>query len=137
MENGLELDYCSFSDLKFSFQGLSSPVFRFSARGCQSERAREKPILCIKCFSFFQCNVKKGQYTIPIKLIISLDTGGSRLMRISLVRISLLGFFKTFHKYLTNANFGLFISLVQFFGQNIWLMRIFGLFISLLRFALC
>ena len=65
------------------------------------------------------------------------NTGGSRLMRISFVRISLLRVFKTFHKYLTNANFGLFVSLVPFFGQNISLMRIFGLFISLLRFALC
>ena len=49
----------------------------------------------------------------------SRDTGGSRLMQISLVRISLLRFFKTFHKYLLYANFGLIISLVQFFGQNI------------------
>ena len=47
-------------------------------------------------------------------------------MRISLVRISLLQFFETFHKYLPYANFGLFTSLVQFFGQNIWLMRFFG-----------
>ena len=37
-------------------------------------------------------------------------------MRISLVRISLMQFFKTFHKYLPYANFGLFISLVRFFG---------------------
>ena len=71
-------------------------------------------------------------------------------MRISLVQISLLRFFKTFHKYLPYANFGLFISLVRFFGQNIWLMRFFGylfhycdlpyanfgLFISLLRIFL-
>ena len=52
------------------------------------------------------------------------STGRSHLMRISLVRISLvrislLRFFKTFHKYLPYANFGLFISLVQFFGQKI------------------
>ena len=61
--------------------------------------------------------------------------------------ISLRGFFKTFQKYFPYANFELFISLVQFFGQNIWLMRFFGysfhycdlpyanfgLFISLLR----
>ena len=59
-------------------------------------------------------------------------TGGPRLMR-----ISLLWFFKTFHKYLTNANFGIFVSLVRFLGQNIWLMQIFWLFISLLRYALC
>ena len=39
--------------------------------------------------------------------------------RISLVRISLLHFLKTFHKYLPYANFGLFISLAQFFGQKI------------------
>ena len=38
-------------------------------------------------------------------------TGGSHLMRISLVLISLLRFFKTFHKYLPYANFGLFILL--------------------------
>ena len=80
------------------------------------------------------------------------DTGGPCLMRISLVRISLvrislLWFLKKFHKYLPYANFGLFISLVQFFGQNMWLMQFFGylfhycdlpyanfgLFISLLR----
>jgi hypothetical protein len=53
------------------------------------------------------------------------NTGGSRLMQISLVRISLLRFFKTFHKYLPYANFGLFIPLVRFFGQNIWLIRVF------------
>ena len=40
--------------------------------------------------------------------IIAESTGGSRLMRISLLRISLLRFFKTFHKYLPYANFGLF-----------------------------
>ena len=43
-------------------------------------------------------------------------TGGSRLMRISLVRISLLRFFKTFQKYLPYANFGLFFSLLRIFG---------------------
>ena len=43
----------------------------------------------------------------------------SRLMRISLVRISLLRFSKIFHKYLPYANFGLFISLVRFFGDKI------------------
>jgi hypothetical protein len=47
-------------------------------------------------------------------------------MQISLVRISLLQFFKTFHKYLPYANSGLFISLVRFFGQNIWLTQFFG-----------
>ena len=47
-------------------------------------------------------------------------------MRISLVRISLLQFLKIFHKYLSYENFGLFISLVQFFGQNTWLMQFFG-----------
>ena len=53
-------------------------------------------------------------------------TGGPRLMWISLVQISLLRYFKTFHKYLPYANFGLFISLLQIFGQKIWLMRFFG-----------
>jgi hypothetical protein len=46
-------------------------------------------------------------------------TGGSCLMRISLVQILLLPFFKTFYKYLPYANCGLFISLVQFYGQKI------------------
>jgi hypothetical protein len=39
-------------------------------------------------------------------------------MRISLVRISLLRFFKTFQKYLAYAFLGLFISLLRFFGQK-------------------
>ena len=46
-------------------------------------------------------------------------TEGPRLMRISLVQISLLQFFKKLHKYLPYANVGLFISLVRFFGQRI------------------
>ena len=63
---------------------------------------------------------------LPFAKAIETGTGGSCIMQISLVRISLLRFFKTFHKYLPYANFGLFISLVQFFGQNIWLMQFFG-----------
>ena len=47
-------------------------------------------------------------------------TGSSRLMRISLLRISLLRFFKTFPKNLPYANFGLFISLVRFFWVDIF-----------------
>ena len=47
----------------------------------------------------------------------NVTTGDSRLMRISFVR-----FFKTFQKYFPYANFWLFISLVQFFVQNIGLM---------------
>ena len=42
-------------------------------------------------------------------------TGGPRLMRISLVQISLLRFFKTFQKYLAYAFLGLFISLIRFY----------------------
>jgi hypothetical protein len=42
------------------------------------------------------------------------STEGSRLMRISLVRISLLRFFKTMQKYLAYAFLGLFTSLLQF-----------------------
>ena len=53
-------------------------------------------------------------------------TEGSPHMPISLVRTSLLRFLKILHKYLLYVNFGLFTSLVQFFGQNIWLMRFFG-----------
>ena len=40
-------------------------------------------------------------------------------MRILLVQILLLQFLKPFHKYLPDVNLGLFISLVQFFGQKI------------------
>ena len=40
-------------------------------------------------------------------------------MRISLLRISLLRFFKTFHKNLPYANFGLYISLVLFLGLKV------------------
>ena len=42
-------------------------------------------------------------------------------MQILLVQISLLQFFKTFHKYLAYAFLGLFISLLQFlcYKQNI------------------
>ena len=36
-------------------------------------------------------------------------------MRISLVRISLLRLFKIFHKYLPNANFGLFYFICAIF----------------------
>ena len=54
-------------------------------------------------------------------------TGGSRLMRISLLRISLLRFFKKIPlcEFVPYA-LGYFISLVRFFGYfcPIWLMRI-------------
>ena len=45
-------------------------------------------------------------------------TGDPCLMRISLLQISLVRFFKTFHKYLAYAFFGLFISLVRIFGKK-------------------
>ena len=47
-------------------------------------------------------------------------TKGSRLMRILLLRISLMRFFKTFQKYLAYAFLGIFISLLRFYT---WLMR--------------
>ena len=53
------------------------------------------------------------------------------------MRISLLRFLKTFHKYLPYLNFALFISLVQFFWAKYLESAIFWLFISILRFALC
>ena len=49
-------------------------------------------------------------------------------MGISLLRILLLRFFKTFHIYLANA------ILCNFANAILWLMRIFGYFISLVRF---
>ena len=56
-------------------------------------------------------------------------------MRISLLRFSLLRFFKTFPKYLPYANFGLFFSLVRFLGQKVYFANAnFGLFISLVQF---
>ena len=48
------------------------------------------------------------------RYIKDLHTEGSHLMRISLVRISLLRFFKTFQTYLAYAFLGLFISLLLF-----------------------
>jgi hypothetical protein len=56
----------------------------------------------------------RASHTIALK-----GKGGSRLMRISLVQIPLLRFFKTFHNYLPYANFGLYTSLLRFFCQNI------------------
>ena len=55
-------------------------------------------------------------------------------MRISLLRISLLRFFKTFHKNLPYANFGLYISLVRFLGQKVYFANaILSFLILLLR----
>ena len=56
-------------------------------------------------------------------------------MRISLLRISLLRFFKIFHKNLPYANFGLLFSLVRFLGQKVYFANAnFGLFFSLVWF---
>ena len=52
---------------------------------------------------------------------------GSCLMRISLLRISLLRFFKTFHEYLAYA------ILCTLCYCDFWLMRFYVLFISLMR----
>jgi hypothetical protein len=64
-------------------------------------------------------------------LRISFDTtGGSRLMQISLLQISLLQFFKKIHKFalceFMPYALSCFVSLVRFFGYfcPIWLMRI-------------
>ena len=58
-----------------------------------------------------------------------INTGSSRLMR-----ISLLQFFKIFHKYLSYANFGLIFSLVRFLGQTVYFANaILSFFIFLLR----
>ena len=58
-------------------------------------------------------------------------------MRISLLRISLPQFFKTFRKYLAYAIIGYFILLLQFHiyfaNANFWLMQFYVLFILLLR----
>ena len=57
-------------------------------------------------------------------------------MRISLLRISLLRFFKTFQKNLPYANFGLYISLVRFLGQKVYFANaILSFLILLLRLA--
>ena len=59
-------------------------------------------------------------------------------MRISLLRISLLRFFKTFHIYLANAIIVFFILLLRFYvyfaNAILWLMQIFDFYISLVRF---
>ena len=57
-------------------------------------------------------------------------------MRISLLRISLLRFFKIFHKNLPYANFGLLFSLVRFIGQKVFFANaILSDFILLLQIA--
>ena len=70
-------------------------------------------------------NIFKGCCNTDVMMVVQGVLGLMRislvrisLVRISLVRISLLRFFKTFHKYLPYANFGLFISLLQFFGHK-------------------
>ena len=73
-----------------------------------SHKARS-PCIYLKMVKHFQIQFLRSEYQ---------NTEGSCLMRISLVRMLLLWFFKTFRKYLPYANFGLFISLVQFFGQK-------------------
>ena len=57
------------------------------------------------------------------------STGGSRLMQISLLRISLLRFFKTFHK------FGLCVVLMRIFGSFISLVRIIWLYLANANFG--
>ena len=58
--------------------------------------------------------VLKLQCTAQIFIV---SSGGSRLMRISLLRISILRFFKKFHKFaLCIVIMRIFFSLVQFFG---------------------
>ena len=71
------------------------------------------------------------QFPGPLLIFDQFDiTGGSRLMRISLLRISLLQFFKKIHKFalceFMPYALSYFISLVRFFGYfcPIWLMRI-------------
>ena len=60
--------------------------------------------------------------------IINVDTEGSRLMRISLMRIPLLRFFKKIHKFalcqFMPYALSCFISLVQFFGYSCQRRRI-------------
>ena len=63
---------------------------------------------CSNRVMLFFCNFNSK------KLLLKKNTEGSRLMRISLVRISLLRFFKTFQIYLAYAFLGLFISLLRF-----------------------
>ena len=89
-----------------------------------SVRSIKTPI-DLGCFHFHNsCPLMKAvvQFSARIHKI----TESPHLVLISLLRISLLRFFKKILKYLPYANFGLFISLVRFFGQNIWLMRFLG-----------
>jgi hypothetical protein len=72
-------------------------------------------------------------YQVPYSKKVDKTTGGSRLVQISLVRISLLRFLKTFHKYEFWAIY--FISAI--FWAKYLANVIFWQFISLLRFALC
>ena len=71
--------------------------------------------LCPQELSWVMINLKSCEILNAIEILPRQkeSTGSSRLMRISLLRISLLRFFKTITK--------------------IWLMRFYGLFILLLR----
>ena len=74
----------------------------------------EKCTIDYNFLAYFEPKINSKKYLKrPQKKNSKSDTGSSRLMRISLLRISLLRFFKTITK--------------------IWLMRFYGLFILLLR----
>ena len=71
--------------------------------------------------TLFMIKVAKSQKVFSI-LSVNQYTGSSCLMRISLLRISFLRFFKKIHKFalceFMPYALGYFISLVQFFGQK-------------------
>ena len=54
----------------------------------------------------------------------NISTEGPRLMRISLVRISLMRFFKTFLKYLPYANWAIYFISSIFWAKNSQKIRI-------------
>ena len=74
-------------------------------------------------FKFWRAILKVWKFIEQKKLWNCIgNTGSSCLMRILLLRISLLRFFKKFHKYLPYADFGLF-NFISANSQNIALMK--------------
>ena len=77
---------------------------------CKGEYSTgEWPIHCIPCpagtiYTWYGCVAcPNGYIEVDGVCVFGTYTGSSRLMRISLLRISLLRFFKTFHTHLANV----------------------------------
>ena len=68
---------------------------------------------------FQRSSLKHNDLSMSHFLYSDICTGDFHLVQNPFLQISIMQFFKTFQKYLPNATFELFISLLQFFGQKI------------------